>query len=75
MFIIKIVGDFYCCCSRNFEIDKIILDDYKIDGMSKEQVRELLLGDEIGKTVEESIKGSMIDRDPIAIVEVLWNEF
>ena len=43
--------------------------------MSKEQVSELLAGDNIIKIVEESIKNSMIPDDPIGILEPIWDEF
>ena len=43
--------------------------------MSKEQVSELLGGDDIIKIVEESIKNSMIPNDPIGILEKIWDKF
>lgn len=72
MFKVKIEGDYYCSGSRNFEIEKTVLVDYKINNnISIEQVRELLLDDNNEKVVKESIKGSMIERDPMTIVEAL----
>ncbi len=75
-FRVKITGHYYCCGSRNFEDIEIILDTYKINNnMSKEQVSELLDGDDVKTILEESIKDSMIPNDPIGILELLWDEF
>ena len=74
-FRVKITGHYYCCGSRNFEDIDIFLDTYKINNMSKEQVSELLGGDDIIKIVEESIKNSMIPNDPIGILEKIWDKF
>ncbi len=75
-FRVKITGHYYCCGSQNIEDIKISLDTYKINNnMSKEQVNELLEGDDIKRILEESIKDSMIPNDPIGILEQLWDNF
>ena len=71
-FRVKITGHYYCCGSRNFEDINICLDAYNIFIMSKEQVSELLGGDNLIKIVEESIKNSMIPDDPIEILAPIW---
>jgi hypothetical protein len=43
--------------------------------MSKEQVGELLEGDNIQEIIKDSISGSMIPNDPIGILEQIWDQF
>jgi hypothetical protein len=76
LFRVKITGHYYCCGSQNLEDIKISLDTYKINNnMSKEQVGELLEGNDINRILEESIKDSikdsMIPNNPIGILEQL----
>lgn len=74
LFKVRIEGHYYCCGSRNFEDINMELAEYKkSDIMSKEEINELLEGDDIKKIIEESIKGSMIPNDPIGILELLWD--
>jgi hypothetical protein len=79
-FTMKINGDYYCSGTRNFEGIIISLDSYKInDNITKEQVNNLLNDQNIinnfAKSLEESIKDSMIPNDPIGILEQIWDEF
>jgi hypothetical protein len=79
-FRMKIIGDYYCSGSRNFEGINISLDNYKInDNITKEKVNNLLNDQNIinifAKSLEESIKDSMIPNDPIGILEQIWNIF
>jgi hypothetical protein len=76
----KINGDYYCSGSRNFEGINISLDKYKInDNITKEHVSNLLNDQNIisifKKSLEESIKDSMLPNDPIGILEQLWDKF
>jgi hypothetical protein len=75
-FTIKITGHYYCSGSRNFEIDKTVLDHYNIHNFTKEQLTELFDQnvDNIIDHIQDGIKGSMID-DPSGIAEVLWDQF
>ncbi len=75
-FQVKISGNYYCCGSQNFDIDEIVLDDYKIDteNINNQNIIKLLLeSNELKKIVSNSIKGSLIQSDPIRIIEVLWD--
>ena len=80
-FRLKITGHYYCSGSRNFEDIDMKLDKYKINNnMSREEVAELLEGDNIKNILEESIRGSMIPNDPMGIledgiIEQIWNKF
>jgi len=79
-FRIKINGYYYCSGSRNFEGINISLDSYKInDNITKKQVNNLLNDQNIinnfTKSLEESIKDSMIPNDPIGILEQIWDKF
>ena len=78
-FKIIIKGDYYCCGSINFESVNFSLDSYKINNITKEQVSNLLNDQNIinnfEKSLEESIKDSMIPNDPIGILEQLWDKF
>jgi len=79
LFRIKINGDYYCSGSRNFEGINISLDSYKInDNITKEHINNLLNDQNIinifAKSLEESIKDSMIPNDPIGILEQIWDE-
>ena len=62
--------------SKNINIS---LDSYKINNITKEQVNNLLNDQNIinnfAKSLEESIKDSMIPNDPIGILEKIWDEF
>lgn len=70
-FRIKITGHYYCCGSRNFEIEKYSLSSCSIDeSLTKEYVSNLLDNSDLENLIKESIDGSMI-RDPIAILELL----
>ena len=78
-FKIIIKGDYYCCGSINFESVNFSLDSYKINNnITKEQVSNLLNDQNIinnfEKSLEESIKDSMIPNDPIGILEQLWDK-
>jgi hypothetical protein len=79
-FRMKINGNYYYSGLRNFEGINISLDSYKInDNITKEQVNNLLNDQNIinnfTKSLEESIKDSMIPNDPIEILEQIWDEF
>jgi len=79
-FRMKINGNYYCSRSRNFEGINISLDSYKInDNITKEHINNLLNDQNIinifKKSLEESIKDSMIPNDPIGILEQLWDKF
>jgi len=73
-FRMKINGDYYCSGSRN-----ISLDSYKINNITKKHINNLLNDQNIinifAKSLEESIKDSMIPNDPIKILEQIWDKF
>jgi hypothetical protein len=79
-FQIIIKGDYYCCGSRNFENIHFCFVSYNIkNNITEKQVSDLLNDQNIIKTfkksLEESIKDSMIPNDPIGILEQLWDKF
>jgi hypothetical protein len=79
-FKIIIKGDYYCCGSRNFESINISLNSYIINNhVTKEQISNLLNDQSIinnfKKSLEESIKDSMIPNDHIGILEQIWDKF
>ena len=78
-FRVEITGHYYCCGSSNFEDINIRLDSYNIHNLTKTQVSDILndqnIIDNFKKSLEESIKDSMIPNDPIGILEQLWDEF
>lgn len=72
-FKVKISGNYYCCGSQNFDIDEIVLDDYKIDteNINKENIIKLLKSYELKKIVFNSIRESLIEIYTDRIIEKL----
>ncbi len=72
-FKVKISGNYYCSGSQNFDIDEIVLDDYKIDteNINKENIIKLLKSYELKKIVFNSIRESLIEIYTDRIIEKL----